>query len=178
MFFVVILWKEMIALTNTWRVSYVLKCYAHNCFSNVCQTSPYLMQYCLYTFQACMKSCYQSHVMSECSCGDPTMPMEGAAVTKMMADKTIDIEPCNTTTESKDHWNDHFLNIFTYNIFTTNINMINYICFTDKHAIASSYILVYLQLLLFMYFAVTCELGVKTRFTNGNLDCNCGVSCE
>ncbi len=54
-----------------------------------------------YPFQGCLRSCYQSHVMSECSCIDATIPSNGKAVTKRMADPTLEIDPCNSVTESK-----------------------------------------------------------------------------
>ncbi len=59
------------------------------------------LMYLNYPFQACLKSCYQSHVMSECNCIDPTVPSKGAAVTKLMSNPTMEIEPCHTTIESK-----------------------------------------------------------------------------
>ena len=49
--------------------------------------------------QACQKTCYQSHVVTECGCGDPTYPMQGSAITQS-TDPTFTVAPCTTEKNS------------------------------------------------------------------------------
>ena len=45
-------------------------------------------------FKACQKSCYQSHVISQCGCGDARLPMKGQAAMKLSKNRSAIVEPC------------------------------------------------------------------------------------
>ena len=45
----------------------------------------------LNNFQGCHKTCFQHHVVSECSCGDPKLPLDGRSI---ISGNTEKVQPC------------------------------------------------------------------------------------
>ena len=42
-------------------------------------------------FQGCHKTCFQHHVVSECNCGDPKLPLDGRSI---VSGNTEKVQPC------------------------------------------------------------------------------------
>merc|ERR1711862_996864 len=53
-----------------------------------------------YSRDACLKTCYQQHVVKECSCGDYKIPMEGNTA-QSLSNHTIQPAACSTTQQRK-----------------------------------------------------------------------------